>query len=315
MGRSERALDPSAGLVQEFAFDLRMLRRAAGLPTYRELGHRAQYAPSVLSRAADGRELPSLNVTLAYVTACGGDRDAWEARWRTLAAERAPVLDADGPPSKGKWAGAGQCPPAGPRLAIKVAGTRARRLGRRGWLSWALAGLLAGAVAVVVEAGTGAFSAGSPAAHHPPYSAGVPSASKVVPLQDGSDPTAAGCAGDAITIASAKLRLRRPVVVRGKALGAGAVVGVVELRYSPHCDAAWGRVTPAALLPALVPGSVSVRVARLADGTSSVYRVSRLVQAWGDLLLMGRSCVRASGTLAIRQGPVTAASTACLSHP
>lgn len=86
MGRAERELDPLSGPVQRFAYDLRLLRIQAGSPSYRELSRHARYAPSVLSRAASGRELPSRNVTLAYVTACGGDTEAWRERWMALAA-------------------------------------------------------------------------------------------------------------------------------------------------------------------------------------------------------------------------------------
>jgi len=72
-----------------FAAKLRLLRERAGSPGYRELARRAHYSTSTLSEAAGGRELPSLAVTLAYVAACGGDRDGWETRWRTVAAELA----------------------------------------------------------------------------------------------------------------------------------------------------------------------------------------------------------------------------------
>ncbi|WP_079031804.1 WD40 repeat domain-containing protein [Streptomyces specialis] len=45
------------------------------------MAERTGYAVPTLSRAAAGENLPSLAVTLAYVEACGGDRDAWEQRW------------------------------------------------------------------------------------------------------------------------------------------------------------------------------------------------------------------------------------------
>jgi hypothetical protein len=41
----------------------------------------ALYSASVLSSAANGRRLPTLSVTLAYVGACGGDPDEWRHRW------------------------------------------------------------------------------------------------------------------------------------------------------------------------------------------------------------------------------------------
>ncbi|HET6708093.1 helix-turn-helix domain-containing protein, partial [Amycolatopsis sp.] len=87
MGRPERPLDPTAGPVAAFAHELRVLRNQAGKAGYRELARAAHFAPSVLSTAASGRRLPTLAVTLAFVAACGGDRGAWERRWRSVAQE------------------------------------------------------------------------------------------------------------------------------------------------------------------------------------------------------------------------------------
>jgi transcriptional regulator with XRE-family HTH domain len=86
-GRPENALDPAAGPVQAFAAGLRALREEAGNPSYRKMGARASYSHNVLSRAADGKKLPTLAVTLAYVRVCGGDEIEWRERWkRTKAA-------------------------------------------------------------------------------------------------------------------------------------------------------------------------------------------------------------------------------------
>lgn len=84
MPRPERPLDPFAGPVEQFAFDLRKLREKAGSPGYRELGRRSHYSASTLADAARGLRLPSLAVTLAFVRACGGDEDGWERRWREI---------------------------------------------------------------------------------------------------------------------------------------------------------------------------------------------------------------------------------------
>ena len=89
MGRPERPLDPTAGLLQAFAHELRALRRSAGNPKYRALARTAGYSASSLSAAASGYAVPSLAVVLAYAVACGGDRDEWERRWRELAAKLA----------------------------------------------------------------------------------------------------------------------------------------------------------------------------------------------------------------------------------
>jgi hypothetical protein len=81
MGRPEKPVDVSGGAVAAFARDLRRLRREAGNPTYREMAQSALYSSSVLSSAASGNRLPTLQVTLAFVASCGGDRALWERRW------------------------------------------------------------------------------------------------------------------------------------------------------------------------------------------------------------------------------------------
>ena len=96
MPRVERPLAAGDGPVLRFAADLRKLRERAGNPVYRELSRRAHYSPAALSEAAAGRRLPSLSVTLAFVSACAGDTAAWERRWRDVMAElREPVVESD----------------------------------------------------------------------------------------------------------------------------------------------------------------------------------------------------------------------------
>jgi hypothetical protein len=82
----ERPLDPDDAFC-EFAAGLRRVREHAGGPTYRELSRRAHYSAAALSEAASGRKLPSLDVTVAYVAACGGDVAGWKVRWQNAAAE------------------------------------------------------------------------------------------------------------------------------------------------------------------------------------------------------------------------------------
>ncbi|MFH8976405.1 NB-ARC domain-containing protein [Streptomyces sp. NPDC017890] len=87
MGRPEKPLAQDAGPATAFARELRRLRGTAGSPSYRELAHRALFSASVLSDAAAGHRLPSLQVALAFAEACGGDRATWERRWREAARE------------------------------------------------------------------------------------------------------------------------------------------------------------------------------------------------------------------------------------
>lgn len=42
------------------------------------------YAPSTLQEACGGRRLPTLRVTVAFVSACGGDVEAWKDYWQTI---------------------------------------------------------------------------------------------------------------------------------------------------------------------------------------------------------------------------------------
>ena len=88
MPRPENQLDPDAGPIAAFACDLRALREESGYPSYRVLAKRAGFSASTLSVAASGAALPSLDVTLAYVQACGGDPEPWHKRWRALADEQ-----------------------------------------------------------------------------------------------------------------------------------------------------------------------------------------------------------------------------------
>ncbi|NEB03868.1 helix-turn-helix domain-containing protein [Streptomyces sp. SID13726] len=100
-GRREAPVDPAAGPVQRFASELRELRAEAGGLTYRALARRAGYSVTTLSRAAAGEQLPTLPVALAYVRACGGDEERWQARWQE-AVERSAAdgaRDDDGSPT------------------------------------------------------------------------------------------------------------------------------------------------------------------------------------------------------------------------
>lgn len=87
MGRPEKVVDPTRGPVQRFAHELRLLRQDAEGPTYREMSRRVHYSVTVLSDAARGDRAPSLEVALAYASACDGDLDAWSRRWEQLQEE------------------------------------------------------------------------------------------------------------------------------------------------------------------------------------------------------------------------------------
>jgi WD40 repeat protein len=88
-------LDGLEGPVAQLAAGLRELREKAGKPGYRQMAARVNYSVATLSAAASGRRLPTQEVTLAYVAACGGDVQEWERRWRE--AERLSVASAEEP--------------------------------------------------------------------------------------------------------------------------------------------------------------------------------------------------------------------------
>ncbi|MFC9427802.1 helix-turn-helix domain-containing protein [Streptomyces sp. NPDC056987] len=90
--------DPAEDSAQRFASELRALRNSAGSPTYRQMAARTDQSTSALSNATSGRQLPTLEVTLAYVEACDGDRTEWERRWQAAKAE----LGTTPPPAR-RW--------------------------------------------------------------------------------------------------------------------------------------------------------------------------------------------------------------------
>ncbi|KOV81253.1 hypothetical protein [Nocardia sp. NRRL S-836] len=90
MPRRERPLDAGDSAVLAFARELRALRERAGRPTYRELSALTHYSEAALSQAAAGRRLPTLQVTLAYVRACGGNEEDWRRRWQEISAAEDP---------------------------------------------------------------------------------------------------------------------------------------------------------------------------------------------------------------------------------
>jgi WD40 repeat protein/energy-coupling factor transporter ATP-binding protein EcfA2 len=63
---------------------------------------------TALSEAAGGEVLPTLEVTLAYATTCGGDQDQWQVRWQ----EAARQLARDGQHPPGDQVGEGTDEPA-----------------------------------------------------------------------------------------------------------------------------------------------------------------------------------------------------------
>jgi hypothetical protein len=101
MTRSDEPQEKAAGPLAEFAAGLRALRRGAGDPTFAELERRTGHPAADLSEAANGRVMPSLAMTQAYVRACRGDEAEWVRNWGELherlgsAAEQAAAAGAE----------------------------------------------------------------------------------------------------------------------------------------------------------------------------------------------------------------------------
>ena len=162
MARLPRPVDPDEGPLQAFAYDLRKLRDKAGTPTYRILARKAGYSPATLSEAARGQRRPSLDVTLAYVGACGGDPEEWRLRWHELAATE----------TSAQTAPAARPEPAGPAEAAEP-GEPAPQPPPARWRRWMRPPVLAVAL-VLVAAAAGAVALTRPWASDGPGPAGCP---------------------------------------------------------------------------------------------------------------------------------------------
>lgn len=291
-GRPEGPLDPAAGAVANLAARLRLLREDAGRPSYRQLARTAFYSHSALSQAAAGRVLPSLAVTLAFVSACGGDRQDWMALWAEAAAEVG-IL----PETGGDLAEAGTLTvPDGhaadvesaPETRLAVAARRGIRgrlaRARRGWRLKASAGL-AGLAGVLVWWGLFADATPPPA---PPR---------------GSSPPG--------YCTSLKVNLAEEIVDEH-----GQEFGYLWLRYSKKCGTAWARFSPAQSLS--LAGAVAITVTVIshpgeATQTSVEYEANLLTS--GEIPLPHGDCALASVAVAVRgQAPVTTV-TACQPPP
>jgi hypothetical protein len=127
--------------ITEFVAALRELRDDAGRPSFRTMAAAAHYSHTALSGVLSGGRLPSLELTIAFVRACGGDEDAWRSRWHR-ANERIN-------------------PPMAQQSAVTAASRRASAPSRgRRWPRWGVA--TAGLVGAGVLAGLLLSSAGTP---------------------------------------------------------------------------------------------------------------------------------------------------------
>jgi len=288
-GRPEGPLDPAAGGVANLAASLRKLREEAGRPSYRQLAELAFYSHTALSQAAAGRELPSLPVTLAFVQACGGDREEWTERWH----EAAGSADSSGP--------AGD---AGPEVdASPETGTRPEAdatpvaVRSRGWCRPALTGLI-GATAGVLAWVVASLIAVSPAPH--------PTVGVSAPATAGDYSSAAGCGSPTEDLGGRRVMD-----------GSGHLLGTLELQWSLRCGIVLARFDPSRqALASAGTVTVTIEVVRHPAGQ---YVASRVPYAGylsrSDILQLNDGCEEATVTL-VRAGQTKAtASTACQPPP
>ena len=156
MARQEKAVDPAAGPLQAFAYELRKVRAEAGSPTYRVLAKAAGYSAATLSEAAGGVRRPTLDVVLAYVGACQGDVERWRDSWQELQTALDGAAPAVPAPTERPPADHAQAGPSLPATAPAGLGARLEPLRR-----WKLA--VFAALAALVVGAVGAFAIGDSA--------------------------------------------------------------------------------------------------------------------------------------------------------
>ena len=81
--------------VAGFAEALQRVRRHAAL-TYRELAEHAHYSHPHLVRATNGKQLPTWEVTAAFLTGCGVPDEllpVWRRRWEIVSRDPADVAE------------------------------------------------------------------------------------------------------------------------------------------------------------------------------------------------------------------------------
>lgn len=287
MGRPERPITTSQDAVRRLAIDLRALRKAAGAPTYRAMAEQVHFSASALSQAANGQRLPTLAVVQAFVAACGGDREEWTRRWHD-AAEQLPAAptraDIPDPAGTRRWSGR-PITASLVALALLVVGGL-------------LLGLFQGPLRP--EPVTAAAAQLRPS----PSPEGQQVALAPQPAQDGADPKRSGCASDAVTIDSASL-----------VFPAHRLAGTVELRYSPHCAAAWTRFVPAPTGRG-PDDTVTVVISRPSDAVRLPFTITYGDEAvFSDILITSKSCVVATASITNNGKQSPAASTGCRTGP
>ncbi|OWV12832.1 hypothetical protein B5D80_01325 [Micromonospora wenchangensis] len=280
-GRSGRVGEQVSGEARhhQFVADLARLRRAAGQPSLRRMSATAHYSHTALAGVLSGTRLPSLELTLAFVRACGGDEAAWRDRWHREAA-----LDQPAAPAPDGSAGE---PPG--RSTPEVPQSPPRRTPVPRWALVAAAGVTVLVVGSVVpmladreprtdRPAERAVDASGPAPTDAAAGAGTP-------VPDGADPQEERCQVDAVSAETVPVPDPDPT---------RPTYGNLTLRYSPRCRAAW----PLFVSTERVPTGATIRLAatRPVDGAASRFDYpfmikSQVYSVFGNVLRTTRGCV------------------------
>ncbi|SCF46444.1 Protein of unknown function (DUF2690) [Micromonospora matsumotoense] len=271
----------------EFVADLARLRRDAGQPSLRKMSGTAHYSHTALAGVLSGGRLPSLELTMAFVRACGGDEAAWRARWhREAELSRAAEPSTAGPgqpptqPSTQPQPPMSTPPASEPPVPEPLA-TRRPAVPR--WALAATAGLTVLVAGSVVPLLADAGSRSNRQAEQP-VDASIP-APTAAPPADGADPQEERCQVDAVSAETVPVPDPDPKQ---------PTYGSLTLRYSPRCRAAW----PLFVSTERVPTGATIRLSATRPSDGGITRfdypfmVKRQVYSvFGNVLRTTRGCV------------------------
>lgn len=261
---------PGSGLLADFVADLARLRRDAGQPSLRKMAEKAHYSHTALSSVLAGTRLPSLELTLAFVRACGADEDVWRERWNRQSA----LLNGAAP--------LGAAAPAAPTTATRPVAVppRPRRSRWARLAAAAIAAIVALTIVAVAVPRFGGDPLGSLARD------GLVSAPAVPPAAaDGSDPQEQRCHLDAMSTHTVQIPDLDPAL---------PPYGSLTLRFSPRCQAAW----PLFVSTERVPTGATIRLSTTRPSDGAVTRFdypfmvpSQVYSVYGNVLQTTEGCV------------------------
>lgn len=263
---------------REFLADLAQLRRDAGQPSLRKMSATAHYSHTALAGVLSGARLPSLELTMAFVRACGGDEAAWRARWHREAGLRRPT----GPTTAGPAPERSTPEPSVPGQPVPERPAARRPVVPR-WTLAVAAGLTVLVAGSIVPLLADAGSRSQRQAERQ-VNESIP-APTAAPPADGADPQEERCQVDAVSAETVPVPDADPEQ---------PTYGSLTVRYSPRCRAAW----PLFVSTERVPTGATIRLAATRPSDGAVTRfdypfmVKRQVYSvFGNILRTTPGCV------------------------